>query len=157
MSPRVDTSVWSLAFRRDTAPAIAEVAALQHALEGADQVFATGLVLQEPLQGFNGPKARRPLIKRFVALGFPQQTAKTTAKLTRSATRVVAAASKLAPSTRFSSSSVLNMIWSGSARTKISGLPRSTSSSGCGAPNSGWLIRQSLGLRIELKKARFQV
>ena len=72
MSLLVDTSVWSLAFRRDTASALPEVSALQHALEGADQVFTTGLVLQELLQGFAGPKARSQLIDRFAALGFLQ-------------------------------------------------------------------------------------
>jgi len=68
----VDTSVWSLAFRRDTMSAVPEVKTLQHALEGGDQVFTTGLVLQELLQGFTGPKARPALIERFAALGFLQ-------------------------------------------------------------------------------------
>lgn len=72
MSLLVDTSVWSLAFRRDSDAALPEVKTLQHALEGADQVFTTGLVLQELLQGFAGPKARRQLIERFAALGFLQ-------------------------------------------------------------------------------------
>ena len=72
MSLLVDTSVWSLAFRRDNEAAVAEVKALQHALEGADQVFTTGLVLQELLQGFAGPKSRGQLIERFAALGFLQ-------------------------------------------------------------------------------------
>jgi predicted nucleic acid-binding protein len=68
----VDTSVWFLAFRRDAEMLVPEVKALQHALEGADQVFTTGLVLQELLQGFAGPKARGQLIERFAALGFLQ-------------------------------------------------------------------------------------
>jgi hypothetical protein len=68
----VDTSVWSLAFRRDNDVVAKEIQALQHALEGADQVFTTGLVLQELLQGFSGPKARSQLIERFAALGFLQ-------------------------------------------------------------------------------------
>ncbi len=72
MNLLVDTSVWSLAFRRDTEIAVAEVKTLQHALEGAGQVFTTGLVLQELLQGFSGPKARGQLIERFAALGFLQ-------------------------------------------------------------------------------------
>lgn len=72
MSLLVDTSVWSLAFRRDTELGSLEVRTLQHALEGADQVFTTGLVLQELLQGFAGPKARGQLIERFAALGFLQ-------------------------------------------------------------------------------------
>ena len=68
----VDTSAWSLAFRRDSESPVQEVKALQHALEGADQVFTTGLILQELLQGFAGPKARSQLIERFAALGFLQ-------------------------------------------------------------------------------------
>lgn len=46
MTLLVDTSVWSLALRRDgqsTAPA---VVALRDALAGADAVVTTGLVLQ---------------------------------------------------------------------------------------------------------------
>ena len=72
MSLLVDTSVWSLAFRRDAEPGVTEVQALVHALEGADQVFTTGLVLQELLQGFAGPKARSQLIERCSALAFLQ-------------------------------------------------------------------------------------
>ena len=72
MSLLVDTSVWSLAFRRDTEMMIPEVKTLQYALEGSDQVFTTGLVLQELLQGFAGPKARGQLIERFAALAFLQ-------------------------------------------------------------------------------------
>jgi predicted nucleic acid-binding protein len=72
MSLLVDTSVWSLAFRRDSESTGPEMKALQHALEGADQVFTTGLILQELLQGFVGPKARSQIIERFAALGFLQ-------------------------------------------------------------------------------------
>ena len=35
-------------------------------------MFTTGLVLQELLQGFSGPKARSQLIERFAALAFLQ-------------------------------------------------------------------------------------
>lgn len=72
MSLLVDTSVWSLAFRRDTDASTQAVEVLRNALEGADQVFTTGLVLQELLQGFSGPKARHQLIERFAALAFLQ-------------------------------------------------------------------------------------
>lgn len=72
MSLLVDTSVWSLAFRRDAETASPQVNTLHHALEGSDQVFTTGFVLQELLQGFSGPKARDQLIERFGALGFIQ-------------------------------------------------------------------------------------
>lgn len=54
MSLFVDTSVWSLALRRDARQTEPEVATLRDALVGADQVFTTGLVLQELLQGFAG-------------------------------------------------------------------------------------------------------
>ena len=64
----VDTSVWSLAFRRDTTQTQPEVAALRAALERGDLIMTTGLVLQELLQGFAGPRASKDLIDRFSAL-----------------------------------------------------------------------------------------
>ena len=51
----VDTSVWSLAFRRDAVSECPEVAVLQTALVGDDTIVTTGLVLQELLQGFPVP------------------------------------------------------------------------------------------------------
>lgn len=68
MSLLVDTSVWSLAFRRDRPSSAAEVKALRDALEGGDLVLTTGLILQELLQGFAGPRARKEIIERFAAL-----------------------------------------------------------------------------------------
>ena len=70
MSLLVDTSVWSLALRRDAELHVLEVVALRDALLGTDQVFSTGLVLQELLQGFAGPKARESILERFTALAF---------------------------------------------------------------------------------------
>jgi predicted nucleic acid-binding protein len=64
----VDTSVWSLAFRRDVASAAPEVHALRDALEGGETIVTTGLILQELLQGFAGPRARKDIIDRFAAL-----------------------------------------------------------------------------------------
>ena len=64
----VDTSVWSLAFRRDQAPTAPEVRVLRHALEGGETIVTTGLVLQELLQGFAGARARKDIIDRFTAL-----------------------------------------------------------------------------------------
>jgi predicted nucleic acid-binding protein len=64
----VDTSVWSLAFRRDAPPAAPEVAALSRALAGGDMVLSTGIVLQELLQGFAGPRACDAILQRFSAL-----------------------------------------------------------------------------------------
>ena len=42
MTLLVDTSVWSLALRRDGAVATPEVAALREAIEGSDVVVTTG-------------------------------------------------------------------------------------------------------------------
>lgn len=64
----VDTSVWSLAFRRDRAQSEPAVDRLRQALGGGEALFSTGLVLQELLQGFLGPKARDAIIDRFTAL-----------------------------------------------------------------------------------------
>lgn len=65
----VDTSVWSLAFRRDTPPAVPQVKALTDAIEHGEMLVTTGLVLQELLQGFSGPKAREAILARFAAVG----------------------------------------------------------------------------------------
>lgn len=72
MSLLVDTSVWSLALRRDADQTAPELTALRDALLGADQVFTTGLILQELLQGFSGPKARALIVARLSALAFLQ-------------------------------------------------------------------------------------
>jgi hypothetical protein len=64
----VDTSVWSLALRCDRIADVPEVPALRQALEGGAAVVTTGLILQELLQGFAGPRARRQIIDRFAAL-----------------------------------------------------------------------------------------
>jgi len=64
----VDTSVWSLAFRRDTESRTPQVAALQAALNGGESVVTTGLILQELLQGFSGARAHKELVQRFAAL-----------------------------------------------------------------------------------------
>jgi predicted nucleic acid-binding protein len=64
----VDTSVWSLAFRRDAPPAEVHVRSLVHALESGEIILTTGLVLQELLQGFSGPKAREQILDRFSAI-----------------------------------------------------------------------------------------
>lgn len=61
----VDTSVWSLAFRRDVEAVAPEVHALKEALASGDLIVTTGLVLQELLQGFSGPKAASELLVRF--------------------------------------------------------------------------------------------
>lgn len=68
MSLLVDTSVWSLAFRRDQAVPVPQVHALRDALDGGEIVVTTGLILQELLQGFTGAKAHRDIVERFAAL-----------------------------------------------------------------------------------------
>jgi predicted nucleic acid-binding protein len=70
----VDTSVWSLALRRDAESSEPEVQHLKEALLGADVVVTTGLVLQELLQGFSGAKASAQIIERFAALPLIQPT-----------------------------------------------------------------------------------
>lgn len=65
MSLLVDTSVWSLALRRDRPPNSAEVDELLRALAGNDTVVVTGLILQELLQGFVSERARSQIIDRF--------------------------------------------------------------------------------------------
>lgn len=67
MTVFVDTSVWSLALRRDVPPDIPEVRQLRQSLD-AGNVFSTGLVLQELLQGFRKPRAKTEIIKHFSAL-----------------------------------------------------------------------------------------
>lgn len=66
----VDTSVWSLAMRRDATASVPEVSALARALEAGEPVFTTGLILQELLQGFRGPRARDRIVDRFASLPF---------------------------------------------------------------------------------------
>ncbi|MEX1059417.1 MAG: PIN domain-containing protein [Methyloceanibacter sp.] len=68
MSLFVDTSVWSLAFRREPPSAAGEVQALIRAIEAGELILTTGLVLQELLQVFSGPKARTEILDRFAAI-----------------------------------------------------------------------------------------
>jgi hypothetical protein len=68
MTLLVDTSVWSLALRRDKASVDPAVVFLHEALLGSEAVVTTGLVLQELLQGFAGPKAAATIVERFSAL-----------------------------------------------------------------------------------------
>lgn len=72
MSLLVDTSVWSLAIGRDGQQGAPEVIALRAALQGAGQVFTTGMVLQELLEGFAGPKNRDQLVECLSVLAFLQ-------------------------------------------------------------------------------------
>jgi predicted nucleic acid-binding protein len=64
----VDTSVWSLALRRDAPPETAASRMLIRAIESGETILTTGLVLQELLQGFSGPKGRKQILDRFSAV-----------------------------------------------------------------------------------------
>ncbi len=64
----VDTSVWSLALRRSEPGAGREVARLREALLARESIYTTGLILQELLQGFRGPRQRDVILHRFSAL-----------------------------------------------------------------------------------------
>jgi predicted nucleic acid-binding protein len=61
----VDTSVWSLAFRRHEPASSGVVAVLARSLENGDAIVTTGIVLQELLQGFAGPKTHEDILRRF--------------------------------------------------------------------------------------------
>jgi predicted nucleic acid-binding protein len=61
----VDTSVWSLALRRDAPDPVPQVIALADALQSGRPIVTTGLILQELLQGFAGPRAQTRIIERF--------------------------------------------------------------------------------------------
>jgi predicted nucleic acid-binding protein len=63
-----DTSVWSLALRRDAPPDVPEVRALRDALAGGEFIATTGVILQELLQGVVLERARTQIIEMFAAL-----------------------------------------------------------------------------------------
>ncbi len=64
----VDTSVWSMALRRDVSVDEPSVRRLREALLDGESLYTTGLVLQELLQGFRGPAAREAIVDRFASL-----------------------------------------------------------------------------------------
>lgn len=68
----IDTCVWSLALRRTIQPNSPEIQAFHEALMGEGLVFTTGIILQELLQGFDGPKARSLILEHFDGLAFVQ-------------------------------------------------------------------------------------
>ena len=82
MTILVDTSVWSLALRRDAAPLEPEAQVLTDALQGDEVVVTTRLVLQELLQGFSGPKAQTQIVQRFAALPLLQLASQETGQQT---------------------------------------------------------------------------
>ncbi len=68
MAILVDTSVWSLAMRRDEQPNSPELKILIKALESGEEIYSTGIILQELLQGFSGAKAANAIVERFKAI-----------------------------------------------------------------------------------------
>jgi predicted nucleic acid-binding protein len=68
MALLVDTSVWSLAYRRDSPPGVPEVEALHDALAGGDRVVATGVILLELLRGFVPERAQKAIRQDFGSL-----------------------------------------------------------------------------------------
>ncbi len=70
MSLLVDTSVWSLALRRDAPPDVPEVWALRDALAGREIVATTGMILQELLQGVVPERARVQITETFAGLEY---------------------------------------------------------------------------------------
>lgn len=64
----VDTCIWSLALRHDTPASNREVKVLVRAIESGETLLTTGLVLQELLQGFLGPKDRARILDRFASV-----------------------------------------------------------------------------------------
>lgn len=70
MSLLVDTSVWSLALRRDVPVDVAEVRVLGDALSGGESVAVTGVILQELLQGVVPARVRTQITRTFAALEY---------------------------------------------------------------------------------------
>jgi predicted nucleic acid-binding protein len=68
MALLVDTSVWSLAYRRDRPAHAGEVDALRAALSSGDRVVTTGIILLELLRGFIPDRAQRIIREDFSSL-----------------------------------------------------------------------------------------
>lgn len=68
MALLVDTSVWSLAYRRDHPPAMPEVEHLRRALAGGDRVVSTGVIFLELLRGFVPERAQQTIRQDFASL-----------------------------------------------------------------------------------------
>lgn len=68
MAILVDTSVWSLAMRRDELPNSPELKILIKALDTGEEIYSTGVILQELLQGFTGAKAADAIVERFSSI-----------------------------------------------------------------------------------------
>lgn len=65
----VDTSVWSLALRRDSPPDSPHAAVLRSTLQAGGAIATTGIILQELLQGVLPERARTQVVERFESIG----------------------------------------------------------------------------------------
>lgn len=70
MALLADTSVWSLAYRRDAPQTGPEVAMLHRGLTGGERIVTTGFVLLELLRGFVLRPAQATILEDFEALEF---------------------------------------------------------------------------------------
>lgn len=68
MAILVDTSVWSLAMRRDQQPNSPELKILIRALDSGEEIYSTGTILRGLLQGFAGAKSVDAIVERFAAI-----------------------------------------------------------------------------------------
>lgn len=64
----MDTSVWSLALRRNQDIEGPEINRLRDALGGGEVIYTTGVVLQELLQGIRSPSQRKRIVDHFTSL-----------------------------------------------------------------------------------------
>lgn len=74
MALLIDTSVWSLAYRRDTPADLPEVRMLRSALTGGNSVVTTGMILLELLRGFVPAKSKETIRTAFDTLEFIEPT-----------------------------------------------------------------------------------
>ena len=70
----VDTSVWSLLFRKNGPAEVPEVEALQRFLRGEEQVAVTGVIAQELFYGLAASKLVDAIAQVFSALHFVTAT-----------------------------------------------------------------------------------
>ncbi len=70
----VDTSVWSLAFRRDAPQDVPEVTVLGRALSGNDDVVTARVVVLELLRGFLPTRVEVGLTERFATMKLVEPT-----------------------------------------------------------------------------------
>ncbi len=74
MTLLVDTSVWSLAFRRDVSETGREVQALRGAIERNELVATTGVIVLELLRGLLPGRAKAALVPRLSVLTMVEPT-----------------------------------------------------------------------------------